>query len=109
MGKRKVRYREHRCNATRASDALLRERNAISASGRAADDIIGQAQATRDALAAQRGGFSSMGGRLKQISSIAPQVNALIGMIGRRQKRDKIILGVIIGLCVGVLLVSAYG
>ena len=54
--------REHRCASTRASDALLRERNAIHASGRAADEVIDQAQATRDALNAQRS------------SELAPQV-----------------------------------
>lgn len=47
--------REHRHAASRASEALLRERSAIHASGRAADEVIGQAQATREALAAQRG------------------------------------------------------
>ena len=48
--------REHRSAEMRASEALLRERGAIHASERAADDIIGQAQATRDALKVQRGG-----------------------------------------------------
>ena len=47
--------REHRHAASRASEALLRERSAIHASGRSADEVIGQAQATRDALSTQRG------------------------------------------------------
>ena len=101
--------REHRFAASHASDALLRERNAINASDRATDDIIGQAQATRDALAAQRGGFGTMSSRLRQISNMAPQVNELLGMISHRRKRDKIILGVVIGLCGGILLVVCFG
>ena len=68
--------REHRCAVSSTSDALLRERNAINASNRAADDVLGQAAATRDALATQRGGFGTMGGKLTQIASLAPQARA---------------------------------
>ena len=68
--------REHRSAARSASDALLRERNAISASSRVADDVLGSAAATRDALASQRSGFGSVGGKLKQLASLAPQVRA---------------------------------
>lgn len=101
--------REYRCEASRATDALLRERNAINQTSRAADDIIGQAQATRDAIGGQRSGFSAMGNRLKQISTMAPQVNALIGMIGRRKQRDKLILATVIGGCMALLLISSIG
>jgi hypothetical protein len=94
--------REHRCAASRASEALLRERNAIGASGRAADEVLEAAQATRDALNAQRGGFSSIGGKLRSIAALSPQINALMGMISRRQKRDRIVLGVVVGLCTGL-------
>lgn len=101
--------REHRCAASCASDALLRERNAINANCRAADEVLGQAGATRDALAAQRGGFAGMSGKLQQLSSLAPQINGLLGMISRRQKRDKIILGLVAGVCMSLLLYSGFG
>ena len=101
--------REHRCAASRASDALLRERNAISASGRTADDVLGSAGAIRDSLNAQRSGFGAMGSKLGALGALAPQVNALLGAIGRRQKRDKIILGVVIGVCTALLLLYGYG
>ena len=100
--------REHRCAASRASDALLRERNAINASGRAADEILGQAAATRDQLAQQRGGFGSMSGKLKQLSSLAPQIGSLLGAISRRQKRDKIIIACVIGVCTAVLIINGF-
>jgi Golgi SNAP receptor complex protein 1 len=100
---------EHRCAASQASEALLRERNAISASGRAADEVLGQAAATRDALHAQRGGFGAMTGKLGALASLAPQVNSLINAIGRRQKRDKIILAVAFGLCTALLLWYGFG
>lgn len=100
--------REHRAT-THTTDALLRERNAIGASCRAADEVLAQAAANRDALATQRGGFGTMSGKLSQLSSLAPQINSLLGAIQRRQKRDKIILGVVIGLCTALLLWSGFG
>ena len=99
--------REHR--DSRQSDALLRERNAIGASSRAADDVLGQAAATRDSLNAQRGGFSGMAGKLSTIASLAPQIDALMGMIQRRQKRDKLVLGVVFGVCTAALLFYGLG
>ena len=89
--------REHR--DSRQSDALLRERNAIGASARAADDVLGQAAATRDSLNAQRGGFGGMAGKLSMIAGLAPQIDSLMVMIQRRQKRDKIVLGAVVGVC----------
>lgn len=97
--------REHR--DSRQSDALLRERNAIGASSRAADDVLGQAAATRDSLNAQRGGFGSMAGKLSMIAGLAPQIDSLMVMIQRRQKRDKIVLGVLVGVCTACLLLYA--
>ena len=35
---------------------------------------------------------------------IMPQINAMMGYIGRRKKRDKLVLGTVIGLCTGFLL-----
>ena len=37
------------------------------------------------------------------------QIDALLGAISRRQKRDKVILGVVIGLCTTLLLWSGFG
>ena len=101
--------REHRSNEQRATDALLRERNAIAGSARLADDAIGQATAMRESLLNQRGVFDGMGGKLMQLSAVAPQMNALIGKIGIRKKRDKLILGAVIGVCTTLLLLYAFG
>ena len=99
--------REHR--DSRQSDALLRERNAIGASARQADDILGQAAATRDALNSQRGGFGGMAGKLSTIASLAPQINDLLSMISRRQKREKLILGGVVGVCTALMLIYGFG
>ena len=101
--------REHRSNASRASDALLRERNAISASCRDAENVLGHAAATRDALSSQRGGFGTMSGKLRQLASLAPQIDHLLSAINRRQKRDKIILAIVVGGCVALLLIYGFG
>ena len=39
----------------------------------------------------------------------APRASALLGAIGRRQKRDKMILAVVMGLCIGFTLIYAFG
>ena len=101
--------REHRVATSRASDQLLRERNAIGMSSRAADDVLGQAAATRDALFQQRGGFSGMSGKLKQLASLVPQVNSLLTAIGRRQRRDKVILASVIGICTALIIIYGFG
>ena len=49
--------------------------------------------------------FGRMGGHfLTEIAAASPQINAMIGYIGRRKKRDKLVLGTVIGLCSGFLL-----
>jgi len=101
--------REHRVATSRASDQLLRERNAIGMSSRAADDVLDQAAATRDALFQQRGGFSGMSGKLKQLASLVPQVNSLLTAIGRRQRRDKVILASVIGICTALIIIYGFG
>ena len=78
-------------------------------SARLADDAIGQVTAMRESLLNQRGVFDGMGGKLMQLSAVAPQMNALIGKIGIRKKRDKLILGAVIGVCTTLLLLYAFG
>jgi Golgi SNAP receptor complex protein 1 len=101
--------REHRCKEATNSETQLRERNAIQGADRGAEDVLSVAHATREALAAQRSTFGGMSSKLTQLSAIAPQVDALLGRIGLRKKRDKMILAVVVGLCSGLLFVSAFG
>lgn len=74
-----------------------------------ADDVLGQAQATRDVLGSQRQGFGETSSKLKLISALAPRASALIGAISRRQKRDKMILAIVFGLCLGMFLIFGFG
>ena len=95
---------EHRLASQRASDTLLRERNAIHQSGRSADHTIGQAQAAKAALGGQRDVFGGVGFKLQQLRSITPQVNALIAAIARRKRRDKLVMGAVIGGGISLML-----
>lgn len=83
---------------------MLRERNAIHGSDRAINDVLGQAEAARSNLNAQRAVFHSVRSRLGLLSDVAPKINSLIGSIGRRKWRDKMILGVVVGCCTSLLL-----
>lgn len=74
-----------------------------------ADEVLGQAQAAREALGAQRQGFDATGSKLRLISSLAPRASALLGAISRRQTRDKMILALVTGLCLGTFLIYVFG
>ena len=100
---------DSRSAAARAEAALLRERNAIHGSERAADDVISQAEAAKAALTEQRRTFGSVGAKLANLAKLAPQVQGLIGAISRRRRRDKTILGLVIGVCAGLLVIYAIG
>ena len=83
---------------------MLRERNALQNTNRMTDDLVGQATAQLGALDEQRATFGGIGSKLTEIAAASPQINAMIGYIGRRKKRDKLVLGTVIGLCSGFLL-----
>ncbi|KAI0348302.1 V-snare-domain-containing protein [Trametopsis cervina] len=87
-----------------AADSLLAERDHIDSSHRMTDDMLAQAYETRADFGRQRttlnGIQTRMGGVLNQI----PGINNLLGMIKTRRRRDAIIIGCIIGLCMVLLL-----
>ena len=56
------------------------------------------------ALNEQRSTFGGIGSKLTEIAAASPQINAMIGYLARRKKRDKLVLGAVIGLCSGSLL-----
>uniref|UniRef100_A0A7S0NMR4 Golgi SNAP receptor complex member 1 n=1 Tax=Calcidiscus leptoporus TaxID=127549 RepID=A0A7S0NMR4_9EUKA len=101
--------REHRNSASsRSAETLLRERNAIHASDRIASDVIAQAEATKAALSSQRSVFGGVSSKLLQLSSLAPQVNALIAAVEARKLRDKLILGALLGGCISLLILYSW-
>ncbi len=96
--------RDARKSAGSGQDVLLRERNSLQSTNRMTDDLVGQATAQLGALGEQRSTFSGIGSKLTEIAAASPQINAMIGFLARRKKRDKLVLGAVIGLCSGTLL-----
>lgn len=81
------------------TDLLLQERGAIQNSRRAAAEILESAIGSREALAAQRGLFGTIGGKLADVGGRFPQVNQLITKISRHKNRDNIVLAGVIASC----------
>ncbi|TEB38832.1 V-snare-domain-containing protein [Coprinellus micaceus] len=87
-----------------AADSLLAERGRIDSSHRMTDDIIDQARETRSEFARQRTSLAGINARIGQVMTTMPGINNLIGMIKARRRRDAIIMGVVIGICIILLL-----
>ncbi|KAN0060507.1 protein transport protein gos1 [Thecaphora frezii] len=86
------------------ADALLAERGHIDNSHRMLDRTLEQAYATRAELGAQHSLLSDVSTRMSTAAAYVPALNTVISLIGRRRKRDSVILGVLIGSCTVVLL-----
>jgi hypothetical protein len=80
---------------TSVTDALLRERGSLAASGKAIDGVLAQASETRDALARQRAGLATAAGRLGSIASGLPGVAQLMGAISRRRNVNDSVVGLV--------------
>ncbi|KAI6047874.1 V-snare-domain-containing protein [Pisolithus marmoratus] len=86
------------------ADALLAERGHIDSSHRMTDDILDQAYETRAEFSRQRTTLSSVGNRMATVVETIPGINNLLSMIKSRRRRDSIILGTIIAVCMVLLL-----
>ncbi|KAJ7597395.1 hypothetical protein C8J56DRAFT_772269 [Mycena floridula] len=83
-----------------ASESLLAERGRIDSSHRMTDDILEQAYETRSEFARQRSSIAGMNTRMMGVINTMPGINNLVSMIKSRRRRDSIIMGVIIGICI---------
>ena len=63
------------------------------------DGVLSQAYAINENFGLQRETLASVNRRIVGAASKVPGVNALIGKIGSRRRRDAIILGVFVGFC----------
>ncbi|KAJ3750832.1 snare region anchored in the vesicle membrane C-terminus-domain-containing protein [Lentinula detonsa] len=87
-----------------AADSLLAERGRIDSSHRMTDDILNQAYETRADLGRQRSSLSGINTRMTNVLNTMPGINNLVSMIKSRRRRDSVILGVVIGVCVILIL-----
>ncbi|CCM00029.1 uncharacterized protein FIBRA_02055 [Fibroporia radiculosa] len=91
-----------------AADALLAERGHIDNSHRMTDDILAQAYETRAEFSRQRVTISGISTRMSGVLNTIPGVNNLISMIKSRRRRDSIIVGCVIGVCIILLLMYMF-
>ncbi|EMD00820.1 hypothetical protein BAUCODRAFT_183308 [Baudoinia panamericana UAMH 10762] len=96
----------HRANNPEAAEAdyMLDERRRIENSHGMVDSVLSQAYATNESFALQRETLASIQRRITGAAARLPGVNELMQRIGSKKRRDGIILGVLIAVCVLVLL-----
>jgi len=87
-----------------AADSLLAERGRIDSSHQMTDDVLQQAYETRSEFARQRTSLAGINNRMIQVIGTMPGINNLVSMIKSRRRRDSIIMGLVIGVCIIIIL-----
>ncbi|RDB29647.1 Golgi SNAP receptor complex member 1 [Hypsizygus marmoreus] len=91
-----------------AGESLLAERGRIDSSHRMTDDILEQAYETRSEFSRQRTSLAGINTRMMGVLNTLPGISSVISMIKSRRRRDSIILGVVIGVCIIVILTTMW-
>ncbi|KAJ6520107.1 hypothetical protein C8R45DRAFT_808394 [Mycena sanguinolenta] len=87
-----------------AADSLLAERGRIDTSHSMTDAMLDQAYETRAEFGRQRTALDGINSRMKTVINTMPGLNNLINMIKSRRRRDTIILGVVIAVCLIIII-----
>jgi len=90
-------------------DSLQRELEHTRNSERMIDEQISIALETRDNLVSQREILKAVQTKLNDLSSKFPLINSLVNKINLRKRRDTIILGSVIGLCLVFMIWYIFG
>ena len=90
-------------------DSLQRELEHTRNSERMIDEQINIALETRDNLVNQREILKTVQTKLNDLSSKFPLINSLVNKINLRRRRDTIILGCIIGVCLVFMIWYVFG
>jgi Golgi SNAP receptor complex protein 1 len=90
--------------AAAEAEYMLEERRRIDESHGVMDGVLSQAYSINESFGLQRETISSINRRIVGAASQVPGVNALIGKIGNKRRRDALILGAFIGFCFLMLL-----
>lgn len=85
------------------AEYMLQERGRIDESHNMMDGVLSQAYAINENFGLQRETLASINRRIVNVANQVPGMNALLGKIGSKKRRDGIILGVFIGVCVLLL------
>jgi len=87
-----------------AADSLLAERGRIDSSHSMTDAMLDQAYETRAEFGRQRTALDGINSRMKTVLNTMPGINNLVSMIKSRRRRDTIIMGVVIGVCIIIII-----
>lgn len=90
-------YKNGRLN--RRMDHLLKENEHIRNSDRLIDEQIAIAMETREHLGSQRVTFKAIQTRVNDLAHRFPMINSLVQRIQLRKRRDSLVLGAVIGVC----------
>lgn len=104
LGAVKADINAYRAAHASETEAYLAERGHLDNSHRMLDETLDQAYATRAEFRAQQSQLGSVTSRMAGVAAQIPGVDRLLTLISRRRRRDTLILGVVIGLCVVILL-----
>jgi len=81
------------------ADYMLDERGRIDRSHDVADSVLSQAYAVQDGFALQRERLANINRRITLAASQVPGINALMGRISAKKRRDGVVLGGFIAFC----------
>ena len=98
---------EYKTGANRRTEMYLKEHDHLKNSERVADEIIDMAMVTKENLGSQRRLFNNISGRVVSLTNRFPVINSLVQKINVRKRRDTIILGFVISVCMILLILYA--
>lgn len=86
--------------ATNEDDYILDERRRVDNANSFADSLLQRAYETRDELFSQRAYLQSALSRIQGTLQSIPGINVLVSRINTRRKRDTLIMGFVIAVCI---------
>ncbi|XP_071484390.1 Golgi SNAP receptor complex member 1-like [Diadema antillarum] len=92
----------------RRTDLYLKENEHIRNSERIADETISVAMATKENLSSQKSTLKKISTSMNTMANRFPVLNSLIQRINLRKRRDSLILGGVIAVCLVLLLWYAF-
>ncbi|XP_065831519.1 Golgi SNAP receptor complex member 1-like [Oscarella lobularis] len=101
-------YKASAGGLNRRTDLYLKENEHIRNSDRLADEAISVAMATKENLTSQRGVFGGINTRMSTLTNRFPVINSFVQRIGVKKRKDAMILGGVIAVCIIVLLLFAF-
>ncbi|KAK2150094.1 hypothetical protein LSH36_424g02103 [Paralvinella palmiformis] len=90
------------------SDLYLKEHDHLRNSERLVDEQISIAMATKENLGTQKTALKMITQKVNSLANRFPVINSLVQRINIRKRRDAIILGIVIAVCVILLILYAF-